>query len=76
MRNDNVEAIIEAINQCKATISSSLHGIIISHAVQYPMPLVRIPGYIGGENNIKFSDYFLSVGIQPYDGIITWKIRD
>jgi pyruvyltransferase len=68
MNNENIEDVLEDINKCKATISSSLHGIIISHAYNIPCIWFEFPGDIGGEKNIKFSDYFLSVGISPYEG--------
>jgi len=68
MSNGNIEEVINEINLCSATISSSLHGIIISHAYKIPCIWFEFPGYIGGEGNIKFKDYFLSVGIEPYNG--------
>jgi pyruvyltransferase len=73
MNNEDIEEVLEDINKCRATISSSLHGIIISHAYNIPCLWFEFPGDIGGEKNIKFSDYFLSVGISLYDG---YRIED
>lgn len=64
LRN-NVEHVIDEINSCERIISTSLHGLIVSHA--YGIPAIWFTnGNIGGDN-IKFEDYFSSVGIHNYN---------
>jgi len=53
-------------------ISSSLHGLIIAHAYNIPAIWVRLGNRLYGDN-IKFRDYLLSVGIEPYDEIVIDK---
>lgn len=67
---DSIDEVINGINLCELTISSSLHGIIVSHAYQIPSlwyDLSPIPLY---GDNIKFADYFSSVGIKVYDPFV------
>ncbi len=63
----DIEVITNKILSCKNTISSSLHGLIVSHAYQIPSVWVRFSEKLSGDN-IKFEDYFLSVDLQPYTG--------
>lgn len=62
---DPIKKVIDDINRCKRTISSSLHGIIASHAYNIPSMWVEFSDKLPGDN-IKFEDYFLSVKIKPY----------
>jgi len=62
---DHVEKVVDDINRCKRTISSSLHGIITSHAYEIPSIWVRFSDQLAGQD-IKFEDYFLSVKIDAY----------
>ncbi|MFT3949342.1 MAG: polysaccharide pyruvyl transferase family protein [Agriterribacter sp.] len=64
--NHSVEKIIDDIVSCEYTISTSLHGIIVSHAYNikslwFSYNTKPIPG-----NNVKFLDYFSSVKIPAY----------
>jgi hypothetical protein len=68
MLGSECEDIIDRINQCEYTISSSLHGVIVSHAYNIPCLWYKFPGDIGGRLFVKFSDYFGSVGIEDYKG--------
>ena len=63
-----VEEVVDRIVSCSLVASSSLHGIILSHA--YGVPAVWI-GYrdLPSGDGSKFHDYFLSVGVPvppPY----------
>ncbi len=66
---DPIEKVIDEISSCTITYSTSLHGIIVSHAYQVPSLWAEFPGLtftrlVG--DNIKFFDYFSSVGISDY----------
>lgn len=70
---DDIEKVIDEIASCKFTLSTSLHGIIVSHAYSIPsiwsefseLSLSKLFG-----DNIKFYDYFSSVEIEDYEPII------
>lgn len=58
-----VERVIDLIVSCEATLSTSLHGIIESHAYGVPS------GWMASfhpelKDDFKFRDYFLSVGLD------------
>lgn len=59
----DVEAVTKQITECQFTISSSLHGLIISHAYNIPSVWVEFSGKLFG-NGIKFIDYFESVALE------------
>jgi pyruvyltransferase len=61
-----VTEVISDIASCRAAISSSLHGIIVSHAYQIPCVQGEFSSLVSG-NGIKFKDYFQSVNIKPYE---------
>lgn len=60
----DIEKVVEQICSCRYILSSSLHGIIIAHAYGIPALWIK-KGYIGTDD-IKFYDYFSSVGINPF----------
>ncbi len=64
---DPIERIIDDINSCTVTLSTSLHGIITSHV--YGVPSIwsffeDIDTSPLAGDNIKFKDYFSSVNIH------------
>lgn len=64
VRTDNVESFIDAIVTSEYILSTSLHGLIISHAYNIPAIWIK-KGYIYS-SDFKFYDYFSSVNIPPY----------
>lgn len=69
LRTDNVEQTVLEITSCQHILSTSLHGIIVSHAYGLPALWIKSGKKIGGDD-IKFKDYFSSVDIQPYNGFM------
>jgi pyruvyltransferase len=61
-----IEQVIDAICSCRSIISSSLHGLIVAHAYGIPALWAEYkPSRLYGDG-VKFRDYLLSVGIEPY----------
>lgn len=65
LMTNSIEDTTNQIMQCKNIISSSLHGIIVSHTYQIPAVWIKFSEKLFGDN-IKFKDYFKSVLITPY----------
>lgn len=64
--NDKPQNIVNLISKCRKTISSSLHGIIISEALGIPCAWVKFSDKIlGGE--FKFRDYYYGSGRTETD---------
>ena len=61
----NVEEVTREIMSCEKTISSSLHGVIVSHAYEIPSLWVEFSDKIFGDG-IKYRDYLESVEIPFY----------
>lgn len=68
LRTRDIKNVIEQITSCNRILSTSLHGIIVSHA--YGVPALWIKHKNLHESNFKFYDYFSSVGIKEYEGLI------
>ena len=62
----DVEKTTEDILRCEATFSSSLHGLIISHAYRIPCTWVEFSKDLYGDG-VKFHDYLESVDIKAYE---------
>jgi pyruvyltransferase len=75
LMTDDIEKTTREILSCKKIISSSLHGVILSHAYNIPAVWVKFSERVAG-NNIKFQDYFESVGIVPYQADLIAKSKN
>lgn len=53
---NNVNSVLEQISQCKAILSSSLHGLIFADSLGKPSGWFDSPGLDGGR--FKFGDYY------------------
>ncbi len=74
--NRPVELVCDDIKACSATISSSLHGIIVSHAYTVPSAWMTASPYakwkIGG-GKLKYQDYYLSRNVKEVEPYL-WNI--
>jgi hypothetical protein len=60
LRTNNIESVIEDILSCEQTISSALHGIIISVIYQIPTKWVVFSNKLYGDG-VKYYDFFSSL---------------
>lgn len=66
LRTREIEGTIAQITSCQYILSTSLHGLIVSHA--YGIPALWIKKQTLHDDDIKFKDYLSSVDIQVYEG--------
>ncbi len=65
--SEGIEAFIDEMNSCERILSTSLHGLIVSHAYGIPATWCEVPDAekpLAGDGT-KFHDYMLSVGLEP-----------
>lgn len=60
-----IESVVDEITMCSCTLSSSLHGIIISHAYNVPSAWCQSVSPLSGDG-CKFKDHY-SLFYQEYD---------
>lgn len=63
----DVENVTRDITSCEYTISSSLHGLIVSHSYSIPSLWISLNDEKLAGDNVKFMDYFSSVNIVEYN---------
>jgi pyruvyltransferase len=61
-----IQNVINCILECEMTISSSLHGIIVSHAYNVKSMWIKLTDKIGGKF-FKYRDYYGSLNIDNYN---------
>jgi len=72
--NKNIEIVIKEILSCEKTISSSLHGLIVSDAYNIPNKWVKFNNKINGDDT-KYYDYFLSVNRKDINYINLFNFK-
>lgn len=61
-----IESFIDEVCSCDKVFSVSLHGIIVAQAYGIPAQWLQIEDYpLQNNNEFKFNDYFLGVGLDP-----------
>lgn len=83
---DPIESILEGIAGSRVTLSTSLHGVIVSHAFGVPSLWITADEARGNSlhgDDVKFKDYFESVGLAqevavdvgPLAGLTSQELR-
>ena len=70
---DSIENILHDINASELVLSTSLHGIIVSHAYQIPALWVEFEELSNNKllgDDVKFHDYLSSVKINSYEPLL------
>ena len=67
-----IQNVIKNILECEMTISSSLHGVIVSHAYNVKCMWVKITDKIGG-GFFKYRDYYGSINIDNYNEMLQYN---
>ncbi len=63
LRTEDAFRTAREITQCRAILSSSLHGIITAHAYGIPAAHIDLGIHIKGDG-VKFEDHYDSIGVQ------------
>ena len=69
------ERVINDILECENIVSSSLHGLILADAYEVPAMWLRVSDKVEG-SELKFNDYFLSVGRPTNVYINYWELKE
>ena len=72
---DPIETVVSNIQSCEYTISSSLHGIIASHAYNVRSMWIRMSDLIVG-GNFKFRDYYSSVIEKGWEDLLPYTYKE
>lgn len=72
---NSVNVILNNINSCNKIFSSSLHGLIVSHAYGVPCLQVVFSNRISGDG-VKYLDYFESVELGAYKPLNLMHTKD
>jgi len=67
LRSDDIELVTRTILSCKKIVSSSLHGLIVPHSYGIQAVWGQFFSSKLSGDDVKFLDYFSSVGILPYE---------
>lgn len=60
--SNDPQAVIDEINDCEKVVASSLHGVIVAHALKIPCLWIKISEKL--LDDIKFYDYYESMNIN------------
>lgn len=66
-----IQNVINDILECEMTISSSLHGIIVSHAYNVKCMWIQLTDKIKGKT-FKYRDYYGSININNYNEMLPY----
>ena len=69
-----IENVIQDILSCEVTMSSSLHGIIVSHAYNVKCMWIKITDKNG--ENFKFRDYYGSLNLDNYNEMFPYTYNN
>lgn len=67
LQTTDIDYVVNEITSSEYVLSTSLHGIIVSHAYNVPALWIQREELSAGDG-FKFDDYFSSVGIESYIG--------
>lgn len=64
---EGIEQFVDELHECDCILTTSLHGLIVSHAYGIPARWCEVPDSPEGlpGDGTKFHDYMLSVGLEP-----------
>ncbi len=72
---NNVDSIIKKLELCETTVSTSLHGVIVSVAYNIPTRWIMISNKVYGDH-VKYWDFFLSLRHKSTHSILIPQILE